>query len=77
MEKKLANKDEQIIRQSSLKVAQEALCCKMNGNYSLNELIKTTDILVDYCLYGYDEVKDRINKFDKYVAKKNNEKIIN
>lgn len=74
MEKKLASKDEMIIRQSSLKVAQEMLCCTMNGKYNLNELVRTTDILVDYCLYGYDEVKDRINKFDKYVAKKNDGK---
>lgn len=73
-EKKIGSKDVLIIRQSSLKIAQEALCCKMNGNYSLNELIKTTDILVDYCLYGYDEVKERVNKFDKYVVKKNDGK---
>lgn len=70
-EKKIGTKDEMIIRQSSLKVAQEMLCCTMNGKYNLNELVKTTDILVDYCLYGYDEVKERVNKFDKYVVKKN------
>ena len=73
-EKKIGTKEELIIRQSSLKVAQEMLCCTMTGKYNLNELVKTTDILVDYVLYGYEEVKERANKFDKYVTKKNDGK---
>lgn len=66
----MEDKNVQIARQSSLKVAQEFLCCKQ-VNFTLEELIQTSDLITTWVTNGKtDDVKSRIKKFDDYFQKK-------
>lgn len=67
----MEDKQIMIVRKSSLKVAQEFLCCKLGDKYSATELIKTSELLTDYVMKGYtDDVKKRTNNLDKYLKEK-------
>lgn len=70
MENKIASKETQIVRQSSLKAAESTLCCKLGPNYSINELLKVSELITDYVSLGYDAVKDRAIALDKYLETK-------
>jgi hypothetical protein len=69
-QKKIASKDVQIIRQSSLKIAQSILCCKVGNEYNINELIKLSELLTDYVISDYETVRTRAINFDNYMSKK-------
>jgi hypothetical protein len=54
-------------------VAQEFLFYKIGGNYGMNELISTSELITDWVLNGKtDDVKIRISNFDRYLENKKN-----
>jgi hypothetical protein len=62
-----------IVRQSSAKLAQEFLFYKVGGNYCMNELISTAELLTDWVLNGKtDDVKIRATNLDRYIENKKN-----
>lgn len=70
------DKQVMIVRQSSIKVAQDFLCCKSGTKYGMNELISTADLITEWVLNGKtDTVKLRATNLDKYLTNKNNEKL--
>jgi hypothetical protein len=60
-----------IVRQSSVKVAQEFLFYKVGGNYGMNELISTAELITDWVSMGKtDDIKIRISNLDRYLENK-------
>ncbi len=60
----------QIVKQSQSKLAFEILNCRTDCKQTLQETLKLTELLVDYTFGDYDDVKNRIKKFDEYINQK-------
>lgn len=63
-------KSVQIVKQSQLKASIDILNCRCGCKQTLEEIIKLTELLVDYTFSDYDDVKKRIKSFDEYINKK-------
>jgi hypothetical protein len=63
-------KESSIVRQSSLKFVGE-YCRSTNMNLTLKEIIGITNVITDYCLYGYNkEIGERLDKIDSHLREK-------
>ena len=63
-------KDEQIVAQSQLKLALDFLTQK-KVDFSLTELMATTNILIDYVSNGWSkELGEKVQNCDNYLAEK-------
>ncbi len=66
-----SEKDNQIVRQSSLKSLKDICDLLKYEPQSLSELLRLNDVISSYALFGTQkEVKDNIKRFDQHL--KNN-----
>lgn len=76
MERKQQDTQRIIVSQSMLKFVQD-YSKQINRPLKLKEMVRITNVLVDYCIYGnskeindtLDKVDDYLNKVDDYLQK--------
>ena len=67
MEKKQQDTQRIIVSQSMLKFVQD-YSKQINKPLKLKELIRISNVLADYCIYGYSkDINDTLGKIDDYL----------